>query len=180
MDMHVRKFWRLGTLVLLIGFLWYQQYGLQVTRTQVFSEKLPTAFDGFRIVQLSDLHGRQFGTNNKRLLHRVQQLNPDLIAVTGDLLEEDIQLSQSLALLTALAQIAPTYFVTGNHEWSLSDVHNVLKTIERTGVTVLQNEALLLQRGDQQILLAGVNDPCGPWDQISPQALGTELRKEYG
>lgn len=180
MDMHVKKFWRLGTLVLLIGFLWYQQYGLQVTRTQVFSEKLPTAFDGFRIVQLSDLHGRQFGTNNKRLLHRVQLLNPDLIAVTGDLLEEDIQLSQSLSLLTALTQIAPTYFVTGNHEWSLSDVHNALKAIESTGVTVLQNEALLLQRGDQQILLAGVNDPCGPWDQISPQALGAELRKEYG
>lgn len=180
MDMQSRKTRRLLALLLLTGFLWYQQFGLQTTRTRVYSDRLPGAFDGFRIVQLSDLHGRQFGKNNHWLLRTVRRLRPDLIAVTGDLLEADSQLPQALSLLSALAEIAPTCFVTGNHEWSLSDIHGALDAIRETGTTVLRNEALRLQHGDAQLLLAGVDDPCGPRDQITPQALGETLRAEYG
>lgn len=167
-------------LLLLLGLLWYQQFGLQVTKTQVYSGYLPEAFSGFRIVQLSDLHGRQFGQDNRWLLRQVQQLRPDLIAVTGDLLETDSQLSQALTLLTALAEVAPVCFVTGNHEWALTDLRDTLAAMESVGVTVLRNQALLLERNGDHILLAGVDDPCGPWDQITPQALGQALRQQYG
>ncbi len=176
----MKKHRRLWLTVGLILFLTFQQWGLQSTRTAVYSDCLPQSFDGFRIVQLSDLHGRQYGMDNRLLLWSVRRQKPDLIAVTGDLLEEDSQLPQTLELLSALAEIAPTCFVTGNHEWSLSDVRGTLEAMDDSGVTVLENEAVLLRRGDSGIVLAGVNDPCGPWDQPSPKQLGATLREKYG
>lgn len=167
-------------MVLLAAFLLHQQLGLQATESEVFSPYLPQAFDGFRIVQLSDLHGRQFGENNTLLLRCVARLEPDLIAVTGDLMDEDAELYQSLALLSALTEIAPTCFVTGNHEWSLTDVHGVLADIRAAGVTVLQNESVFLVRQGQRILLAGVDDPCGPRDMATPTELGQALRQQCG
>lgn len=180
MDMQLGKFRRFFIFLLVAAWACFEQYGLQITTTSFYSDQLPSSFDGFRIVQLSDLHGRQYGTGNRWLLKTVQQLKPDLIAITGDLLEADDQLPDTLTLLEALTHIAPTYFVTGNHEWSLTDLSGVLAAFSAAGVTVLQNESLLLVRGTQQILLAGVNDPCGPWDQISPQAFGAALRQKYG
>lgn len=169
----------LGAAALLL-FLLFEQWGLQVTRTSVTSDRLPEAFDGLRVVQLSDLHGRWFGPSSRFLLAEVRRLEPDLIAVTGDLLDRDSQLPQALALLRSLTEIAPTCFVTGNHEWSLTDVPGVLAAIGDTGATVLENQALLLERSGQRLLLAGVNDPCGPRDQPTPQALGQKLRERYG
>ena len=161
-------------------FLLLQQMSLQTTCTEVYSSRLPESFDGFRIVQLSDLHGRQFGADNHRLLRRIQALQPDLIAVTGDFLDEDAELSTSRALLSQLSKLAPTCFVTGNHEWSLSNVQKVLADIRAAGVTVLENEGILLEKDGQQILLGGVHDPCGFRDQPDPLTVGQTLRQAVG
>lgn len=180
MDMKAKILRRFLILFCVVLWVCWQQYGLQATRTLFYSARLPSAFDGFRIVQLSDLHGRQYGPDHSWLVQTVQRLKPDLIAITGDLLEEDAQLPDTLTLLNTLTSIAPTCFVTGNHEWSLTDLSGVLESFSDAGVTVLQNESLLLKRGDQQILVAGVDDPCGPRDQITPQDLGATLRQTYG
>lgn len=161
-------------------FLLLQQFCLQTTTTEVFSPRLPDAFDGLRVVQLSDLHGRQFGQNNTLLLRQVESLNPDIIAITGDFLDADWEKPQSLALLSALRDIAPTFFVTGNHEWSLSEVQDLLEDIRSLGVTVLENQGVLLTRDGQQLLLGGVHDPCGFRDQPDPLTVGQTLRKQVG
>ena len=161
-------------------FLLLQQFCLQTTKTEVFASNLPESFDGLRVVQLSDLHGRQFGRDNAFLLRRVAALEPDLIAVTGDFLDEDREREQSLLLLSALQDIAPTFFVTGNHEWSLSGLQALLEDIRAVGVTVLENQGVLLTRGGQQILLGGVHDPCGFRDQPDPLTVGQTLRKQVG
>lgn len=132
------------------------------------------------MVQLSDLHGRQFGQNNALLLRRVAALKPDMIAVTGDFLDEDREVTQSLSLLSQLQALAPTFFVTGNHEWSLSHVQDVLDKIQNTGVTVLENRGIILERDGQQLLLGGVHDPCGFRDQPDPLAVGKALREMVG
>lgn len=161
-------------------FLLLQQFSLQTEQTAVFSENLPKTFDGFRVVQISDLHGRQFGRGNRRLLETVKKLRPDLIAVTGDLLDEPGELPQTLELLKAFAALCPTVFVTGNHEWSLPDIWETLRAIRGCGVTVLQNEGLFLKRDGQEILLGGVHDPCGFRDQPDPLAVGKALRNAVG
>ena len=78
----------------------------------------PDGFAGTRIAVVSDLHGKEFGEDNERLLAYIRDLEPDCIAVVGDLLHEEAQLAMVPAVARGLAAIAPTYYVTGNHEWA--------------------------------------------------------------
>ena len=152
--------------VFLAGFLgvivWvaWGNTALVTTELSVRSEKLPAAFDGFRIVQVSDLHNASFGEGNAELLERVEQAQPDCIALTGDLVDSrHTDVDAALSFAREAAKIAPTYFVTGNHEARLEDLEQLLIGLEEAGVTVLENESILLEREGQSIVLAGVEDP---------------------
>lgn len=172
----------LGTLMLLGGFVWYENCTIQ---TEVFSlraKNLPQAFAGFRVAQISDLHGEIFGENSKTLIKAVQEQKPDLIAITGDLTSEKGELSALRPLLAGLAAIAPAYYVTGNHEWVLPREKRqaLFDLLEETGVTRLKNEYRLLERNGQTLVLAGVDDPNGPYDQKTPEQLVAEIREACG
>ena len=104
--------WVAALLVLLVAgwfFLQWQLWGIQVTVTQVSVHNLPAGFEGLRIVQLSDLHGHEYGQDSRDLLELVAEQEPDLIAVTGDLIDQEGQLAMVPALARGLAAIAPTY-----------------------------------------------------------------------
>lgn len=170
-------------LILILAGAWFlydQQNRIQTETLEVPSPRLPAAFDGFRVVQISDLHGKAFGADSQRLLAEVAALEPDLIAITGDLVDDPAQLPMIPALARALAAIAPTYYVTGNHEWAIREARTVKGLLEQNGVVPLTNEYVQLERGDGQIVLAGIDDPNGPYDQKSPQALMEEIRTALG
>ena len=152
--------------VFLAGFLgvivWvaWGNTALVTTELSVKSEKLPAAFDGFRLVQVSDLHNASFGEGNSELLERVEQAQPDCIALTGDLVDSrHTDVDAALSFASEAAKIAPTYYVTGNHEARLEEWEQLLTGLEEAGVTILQNESILLEREGQSIVLAGVEDP---------------------
>ncbi len=152
--------------VFLAGFLgvivWvaWGNTALVTTELSVRSEKLPAAFDGFRIVQVSDLHNASFGEGNTELLERVEQAQPDCIALTGDLVDSrHTDVDAALSFASEAAKIAPTYYVTGNHEARLEDLEQLLTGLEEAGVTILQNESILLEREGQSIAFSGVEDP---------------------
>ena len=136
---------------------------------------LPAAFDGFRIVKLSVLHGAVFGKNSARLLRAVREAKPDLIALTGDLADRDTDFADVDALLAALAALAPVYYVSGNHEWSARVLAPLQRLFERHGVRYLRNEAVYLERGGERIALAGVEDPNGRADQPKPDEVAATL-----
>ncbi len=167
-------------LLLLAGSWWFldQQERIQTEAFSVTSARLPAAFDGFRIVQVSDLHGKQFGADSARLLEQIAGLEPDLIAITGDLVDQTLQLENIPALARGLAAIAPTYYVTGNHEWGIRQAAEVKLLLEQNGVTPLSNQAVTLEREGQTILLVGVDDPNGPYDQKTGPELRAELPEE--
>ena len=144
---------------------------LVTTEYEVPSGKLPAAFDGFRIVQLSDLHGVSFGRANARLLERVAAAAPDLIALTGDLADRNTDLSVVDDLLAGLSGIAPVYFVSGNHEWSDRMITPLKALFAAHGVVYLRNSAVSLARSGAHIILCGVEDPNGPADQPAPDAV---------
>lgn len=177
-----RKKWLLLALavVLLLVFFRWQQDGIVSDTTTVESAKLPPAFDGLRIVQLSDLHGKAFGAGNERLLSAVAELRPDLIAITGDLIDDGEQFDGVPALAEGLSAIAPTYYVTGNHEWAVRRVSELKQLLTDHGVTVLTNRYVTLQREGETLVVAGVDDPNGPADQKTPQALRAEIAQEVG
>ena len=159
-------------------FFWWSNHSLQTERFTFASSHLPDGFDGCVIVQLSDLHGAEFGENNKDLIDQVRRLNPDYIFLTGDLQDQYRQTprSYSVALGRTFTEIAPTYFVTGNHEWAFTDVQDLKRELREAGVTVLTNECATLSRNGDSILLAGIDDPNGFADQKTPEALAEEVR----
>lgn len=144
----------------------------------VSSPRLPTAFEGLRITLLTDLHGASFGPDNQLLLQAVAAQQPDLIAISGDLADEHTDLTMLPALLTGLAAIAPTYYVTGNHEWVRDDTEDLLKACSTLGVTVLRNDYLLLERNGQTLVLAGTEDPNAYRDMETPAELVHRIRTE--
>lgn len=135
---------------------------LQVTRHSLAFDALPKEFDGLRIVQVSDLHGKTFGPGNVRLLDATRAESPDLILVTGDVLDErHFFPDQAREFLKALAELAPVYYIVGNHEADLREEYRdeVFDAVRESGVVFLRDEEIVLPRGDAEILLAGVHDP---------------------
>ena len=114
-----------------------------------------------RVVHLSDLHGRVFGKGNQRLLSKILSCGPDLIVVTGNLVganPSDREIRQSVSLLRGLSDYAPVFFVCGGQEHQLKDLQAFLGTLRRSGVTVLQNEMVSLQVGEQQVTVLGLEE----------------------
>ena len=169
-------------LVLLAGGLFFydQQNRIQTETITAASDRLPAGFDGYRIVQISDLHGKEFGEDNQILLEKTAELEPDLIAITGDVIDDPDQMGVLEPLARGLAAIAPTFYVTGNHEWAIREAATVKSLMEEYGVTVLSNEYLKLERGGDTIVLAGIDDPNGPYDQKTPEELSGEIHAALG
>ena len=112
------------------------------------------------------------------LVEAVADQQPDLIAISGDLADERTDRTTLPPLLTSLTNIAPTYFVTGNHEWVRDDTEDLLKEFAALGVTVLRNDYVLLERDGQTIVLAGADDPNAYRDMDTPADLLTRIRAE--
>ena len=127
---------------------------------ELYSERLPNNFSGLKIVHLSDLHDANFGKNQKNLIKKIENEKPDLIFFTGDLIDSNrYDLNKSLQVTNGLVEIAPVYYVMGNHEIATNEVDDIIQTLESKGVKVLQNESEVLKRGAQTIALGGIDDP---------------------
>ncbi len=133
-----------------------------VTRRTVKSDRLPAAFNGYKIALVSDVHNAEFGKNNSRLLALIKQEAPDMIAITGDLIDprkNDLRKAQTL--VRGLTEIAPCYYVTGNNEALLvgEEYAALEKVLLDAGVTVLRDRAAELVKNGESVWLAGLDDP---------------------
>lgn len=148
---------------------------LEISRYEVNSQKLPESFDGFKIVQLSDLHGAEFGEDGMELVDKVGSLEPDMIALTGDFVTDEGDLAAVEKLAARLVKLCPVYFVSGNHEFGSGLAVKVRNILERAGVKYLSNEYLTISRGEDGILLGGVEDPLAYADMLSPDELAQKM-----
>lgn len=168
-------------LVLILGVLMLDSAcRIVVTEHAVSSEKLPGSFEGFAIVQLSDIHGRSFGGDNARLIKAVREAEPDVIVITGDLADKDAEMSVIDSLLDALADIADVYYVSGNHEWGFGRIGELKELFAEHGVRYLANEYTLLERDGESVVLAGVEDPNAYFDMLRPDELVESIDSEQG
>lgn len=154
----------LFALLLLMSWIFWSNTSLTVRTITISSDRLPKAFSGLRIAHISDLHNASFGEDNAALLQMLAENKPDLIAITGDLIDSrrtDIDIALNFA--EEASQIAPVYYVTGNHESRISQYPKLKTGLEALGVTVLEDTCVLLAREGQTIRFAGLNDPAfGP------------------
>lgn len=143
---------------LLIWLLWANS-SPAATQVAVASGALPGAFEGFKIAHVSDLHNAVFGRENEKLLSLIRAAEPDIIAITGDLIDSrHTDIDSALAFVEAAAEIAPVYYVTGNHESRL-DFDAIEPRLIAAGARVLRNEAEYIEHGGERIRLAGIDDP---------------------
>ena len=168
----------LTLLAVLLVYLWWGNRTLETAHFDASFDTLPAGFDGCRVVILSDLHGAEFGADNEALFETVAAQNPEYIFFLGDL-EDRFRGHQALypeTVAAGLTAIAPTYYVTGNHEWANGEVRELKRTLAAYGVTVLTNEYTTLTRNGDSILLAGIDDPNGFADQKAPEQLFSEIK----
>ena len=114
-------FWILFLLLILLG-IWFciEQHVLRVRKQTLSLEHLPAGWDGVSLLQITDLHHRQMGRGNCRIIRQAQQLQPDVIVLTGDMISRDMRdFHEISSFLQALSKISPTYLCTGNHELDL-------------------------------------------------------------
>lgn len=160
--------------------IWVGSSVLSVEEFDFTSARLPAGWDGGRLVVLSDLHGKRFGRQHSRLLEAVRGAKPDAICLCGDMMDEWSGTEYLRPLLEGLAEIAPVYYVTGNHEWAAGVVRELEPLLEQCGVTVLSNEYVMLERNGDRIALLGAEDSNGYADQKTVQELADQVRQEQG
>ena len=147
--------------VLLLGSAaWMEAHNLGVIRLEVPLKGLPAEMDGFTLVQMSDLHYGMLTENGKlsRVFDRVNELKPDLIVITGDLVDEGVSHMEDMAEpLKRLKSRYGVLAITGNHEY-YAGVNRAVEIMRSAGVEVLRNERKVLPGGLQVL---GVDDPTG-------------------
>lgn len=144
-------------------WLIWSNVSVQKTRILVSSVDLPDSFDGFKIAHISDLHNAEFGENNKRLLKKLRNAKPDIIAITGDSIDSRrTDMDVTLSFIEQAMEIAQCYFVVGNHEARIkkSDYRDFEEKLIQLGVIVLHNEATTIEKNNEKITIFGIDDPA--------------------
>lgn len=145
----------------LFCFFWYGNHHLVVTTYTYQNKKIDVALNGYRIVQISDLHNAEFGHDNEQLLKKISELKPDMIVITGDIVDSnhtDIKISINFVEQAVL--ICDVYYVTGNHEYWLTknEQAELFHGIEQAGAVILNNESMDISVGESGFCLIGLND----------------------
>ena len=132
---------------------------LTTTRYTVIDKRLPKNFSGLRLLQISDLHGKEFGKENQRLVEQIRKIKPDAILITGDiLLSRRPNLGRAERLVRQVKEIAPVYYVSGNHEKRCGSYKECIDRLEEAGITVLEDRRVQIRRGEERVDLVGIKD----------------------
>ncbi len=147
--------------VIAVAFVILGNYDVDTYTYNVKSKKIPESFDGFRIVQVSDLHNAKFDKYNSTVLAPVFYSNPDIIVITGDMIDSRrTDVASAISFAQKAVNIAPVYYVNGNHESRVPQEYEKLKKgLIEAGVTILEDSSADITIGDETITLVGTNDP---------------------
>ena len=160
-----------GILLILIVWTAWGNAALELNTYTISSRGLPDAFDGYRIAQVSDLHNAEFGGGNQRLLDMLREAEPDMIAITGDLIDSrKTNIAVALAFAEEAVRIAPCYYVSGNHEARVPEYRELKAGLEAAGVTVLDDARVEIEISGKSITIIGVNDPSFLADYLTSDA----------
>jgi uncharacterized protein len=141
-------------------YFFWENNNIKISESDYSNSKIPAAFDGFTIAQISDLHNKTFGKDQKCILSKLKSTHPDIIVITGDIIDRrKFDLDAAIAFVKGAVKIAPVYYVTGNHEaWSKN--FGVTKTwLIESGAIFMDDTAVSLTKGQSSIKLMGVSDP---------------------
>lgn len=148
--------------VFILSDLAYSKYGLKTTYYEIITSKVT---DPIRLVQLTDLHNSEFGADNRRLVEQVEEQNPDLILMTGDMLNSfDENTDIAVNLIEDLSAVAPVYYSYGNHEAEYEENYqtSLVPLLEEAGTVILDKAYVDVTVTGQTIRLGGIYGYCVP------------------
>ena len=154
-------------LITLIIWVAWGNKALELNMYNISSNELPKEFDGFRIAQVSDLHNAEMGKDNQKLISMLKDAEPDIIVITGDMIDSrNTNVDIALAFAEKAMQVAPCYYVTGNHESRVNEYDALKEGLNRLGVTVLEDAKTELVVSGEKITIIGVDDPNFKMDYL--------------
>ena len=159
--------------IALLLFCSYQNRHLETTYYTYKAEQLGADLEGYRIVQISDLHNAKFGKNNQKLVDRIRECEPDMIVLTGDLVDSNhTNVDRAVQFVDEIVKICPVYYVTGNHEYWLekSEYDELMDGLIGARVVILDDQVVEISRGDAKFRLVGLDDKS-----LADGTLGTLL-----
>lgn len=163
-------------LLALIVWIAWGNTALELNIYTISSSRLPESFDGYRIAHVSDLHNTEIGKDNEKLLSMLQDAKPDIIAITGDLIDSsNTNVEIALQFIQESVKIAPCYYVIGNHEARVSEYDELKAGMEIVGVIILEDVRAEISLENETITLIGVNDPI-----FQPDYLFGDSKISYG
>ena len=172
------------------AFLITHKNSLKFYHYEIVNTKIPEEFDGYKILHLSDLHGKNYGYEGQYLTEACSELDPDVIMFTGDLFsrsENIFTIKKRVPLMKRLNEIAPVYYVWGNHEADVPDKAKLMNgRLHDEGITVLRNEKVRLYSGKSYINLYGLEldekyykNPDGGYKNL-PQLTLNDMKEYLG
>lgn len=148
-------------LPIILLFIWHQNNHLVITTYAYKSSKISSDANKFSIVQISDLHNAHFGRNNKKLISGVESLAPDIVVITGDIVDSNhTNISTAIKFVEEVAKKYPVYYVTGNHEYWLDETERkeLFAGIKDAGAVILDNEKNSIDMDMGSMTLIGLDD----------------------
>jgi predicted MPP superfamily phosphohydrolase len=145
----------LGGTAAALGYGWYQNNVAEITHRRIFANiEKP-----LKMLCLSDLHGKQFGAQNSKLIAKAAELSPDLIVFPGDTISSDCKnLGSTVTTLKKLSAIAPCFLIPGNHEHRSGRWEKTAAQLREAGITVLQNEIWSGVISDVSVNILGLDE----------------------
>lgn len=143
-----------------IVWLLWANTALKLNAYTIANSRLPSKFDGYRIAHISDLHNAEIGPSNRKLLQILEDIQPDIIAITGDLVDSRrTNIDIALRFAREAIKIAPCYYVAGNNESWITEYDKLRTGLKSLGVAVLEDTKVEIRRDDEKIKMLGVVDP---------------------
>lgn len=147
-------------IVICIAFSIWQNNSIVISNFDYNKSELPTEFNNFKIVHISDLHNKVFGDEQDNLIGKVEDLLPNIIVITGDLIDRRrYNLEKAMLFINSAVKIAPVYYVSGNHEAWSGKYYEIKERLIDAGVIVMEDSKLDITRGNNSIKLLGLSDP---------------------
>lgn len=166
-------------IIIMVYCIWQNNH-IVISSYVYENNRIPNEFNGFKILHISDLHNKLFGKNQEYILNKISSILPDIIVVTGDLIDRRrYDLDTALLFIKGAVEIAPVYYVTGNHEAWSGKYENIYESLINRGVTILDDDKIELVEFNSKMELLGLSDPAfltsGYMDGINTSILERNL-----
>lgn len=161
--MNKKRTFLITIILIILGclFVYFENNNIVITKYTYKNEQIPSQFKNLKILQISDLHNAQFGKNQNTIIRKIKKCQPDMIFITGDIIDANrYDLQKAITLVKQVVDIALTYYVSGNHEAWSNHYNEVKAALLEEKVVVLDNDSIDIKRGKDSITLIGLKDPA--------------------